>query len=201
MSGLLVMTPMLVELAAVRRELPGALVVRSGVGAARSREAALRAACAPAGAVAVAGFCGAIAGGLRAGDVVVPAEVRGPGGVLTLETATLVAALAVEGIDRVHTGPVVCVDHVVRGIERAELAGEGAVAVDMESAWLAVAAAGRPFVVLRVVLDTPADGVRALAGRSAGAVAAWHALRRAAPALAVWAGLHEADAGGALRAS
>jgi 4-hydroxy-3-methylbut-2-en-1-yl diphosphate reductase len=200
MSGLLVMTPMLVELAAVRCELPGALVVRTGVGPARSRTAALRAARAPAGAVAVAGFCGAVAGGLRAGDVVVPDEVRGPCGVLALETAALAAALAVEGIDRVHTGPVVCVDHVVRGSERDVLAGEGAVAVDMESAWLAAAAAGRPFVVLRVVLDTPTDGVRALAGRAA-AAGAWRALRRAAPALAVWAGLHEAGAGGAPRAS
>ena len=65
----------------MRRGLPGALVLRSGMGAARSRSAALAAARMPADAVAVAGFCGAVAAGLRPGDVVVASEVRGPGGV------------------------------------------------------------------------------------------------------------------------
>ena len=65
------------------------------------------------------------------------------------------------------------------GAERAVLAAEGALAVDMESAWLAPAAAGRPFAVVRVVLDTPASelhrplatlvrGRHGLAGAAAG---------------------------------
>ena len=187
-SRLLVLTPMRVERAAVRRALPDALVLHSGVGAARSRAAALRAARVPAAAVAVAGFCGAVAEGLRPGDVVVASELRGPDGVVACESAALVAALAVEGLERVHAGPLVSVDHVVHGPERGVLAREGALAADMESAWLAAAAAGRPFAVLRVVLDAPGAAGR-LPVSPAGAWAAWRALRRAAPALAVWAGL------------
>ena len=194
MSGLLVMTPMLVELLAVRRGLPQAAVVHSGVGAARSRAAALRAERVPAAAVAVAGFCGGVAAGLRAGDVVVANELREHERVVACESAALAAALATEGVERVHAGPVACVDHVVRGPERDLLASEGAVAVDMESAWLLRAAAGRPFVVLRVVLDAPGPGPFGPAAL-AGAVAAWNALRRAAPALDVWAGLYGRGAG------
>jgi 4-hydroxy-3-methylbut-2-enyl diphosphate reductase len=189
---LIVLTPMRVERAAVRRGLPGAQVLHSGVGAARSRAAALRAARAPAAAVAVAGFCGAVAKGLRPGDVVVAGELRGPDGVVTCDSAALVAALAVEGLERVHAGPIVSVDHVVHGPERGALAREGALAADMESAWLAAAAAGRPFAVLRVVLDAPDGGPGSLPVSPAGAWTAWRALRRAAPALAVWAGLHGA---------
>jgi 4-hydroxy-3-methylbut-2-enyl diphosphate reductase len=64
-------------------------------------------------------------------------------------------------------------------------AAKSAIAVDMESLWLADAAGERPFVVLRVVLDTPSwellrpgivlDSLRALA-----------TLRRIAPALETW---------------
>lgn len=189
-SRLLVLTPMCVERVAVRRALPDALVLHSGVGEARSRAAALRAARVPAAAVAVAGFCGAVAEGLRPGDVVVASELRGPDGVGACESAALVAALTVEGLGRVHAGPLVSVDHVVHGSERGLLAREGALAADMESAWLAAAAAGRPFAVLRVVLDAPGPG--RLPVSPAGAWAAWRALRRAAPALAVWAGLCDA---------
>jgi 4-hydroxy-3-methylbut-2-enyl diphosphate reductase len=186
-ARLLVIAPLRIECAAVRRGLPGAQVLRSGSGAARARSTALRAARIPAGAVAVAGFCGAVVGGLRAGDVVVASEVRGPAGVTACESAPLVAALAALGIARVHAGPVVSADHIVRGAERQVLAGEGALAVDMESAWLAPAAAGRPFAVLRVVLDTPTREIYRPLATLAGAVAAWRALRRAAPALALWA--------------
>jgi 4-hydroxy-3-methylbut-2-enyl diphosphate reductase len=57
----------------------------------------------------------------------------------------------------------------------------------MESAWLAPAAAGRPFAVLRVVLDTPARELHRPFATAAGGLAAWRSLRRAAPALALWA--------------
>ncbi len=187
MSRLLVLTPMRIERAAVWRGPPGALVLRTGVGAARSRAAALRAARAPAAAVAVAGFCGAVAEGLRPGDVIVASELRGPAGVVACESAALVAALATEGIERVHVGPVASTDHVVHGAERGVLAREGALAADMESAWLAAAAAGRPFAVLRVVLDAPGGGPGRLPVSPASVWASWRALRRAAPALAVWA--------------
>lgn len=186
-ARLLVIAPLRIERAAVRRGLPEALVLRSGMGAAQARSAALVAARIPAAAVAVAGFCGALAGGLRAGDVVVASEVRGPAGVIVCASGPVVAALSALGIERVHVGPVASVDHLVRGAERGALADEGALAIDMESAWLAPAAAGRPFAVVRVVLDTPARELYRPLATLAGGFAAWRALRRAAPALALWA--------------
>ena len=86
-----------------------------------------------------------------------------------------------------HVGPVTSLDHVVRGAERTTLAGAGALAVDMESSWLAPAAAGRPFAVLRVVLDTPSREIYRPLATLRGGIAAWRALRRAAPALGHWA--------------
>ena len=65
-ARLLVLAPLCIERAAVRCGLPEALVLRSGMGAARARSVALAAARIPAAAVAVAGFCGALAGGLVA---------------------------------------------------------------------------------------------------------------------------------------
>jgi len=171
----------------VRLGLPEALVLRSGMGAARARFTALVAARIPADAVAVAGFCGAVAGGLSAGDVVVASEVRGPAGVTACASGPVVAALAAVGIARIRVGPMASVDHLVHGAERGVLAGEGALAVDMESAWLAPAAVGRPFAVLRVVLDTPAREIYRPLATLAGGLAAWQALRRAVPALALWA--------------
>ena len=186
-TRLLVVAPLRIEQAAVRSGLPDALVLRSGMGAARARSAALVAARIPADAVAVIGVCGAVAGGLRAGDVVVASELRGPAGATACESGAVVAALAALGIERVHVGPVVSVDHLVRGAERRALDRTGALAVDMESAWLAPAAAGRPFAVVRVVLDTPAHEICRPLATLAGGLAAWRALRRAAPALALWA--------------
>ena len=186
-ARLLVLTPLRLEREAVRRGLPGAFVLRCGMGATRARAAARASVRIPADALAVAGFCGAVAGGLLPGDIVVASEVRGPAGVTAFDSQPLVAALAALGIERVHVGPVASMDHVVHGPERATLAGEGALAVDMESAWLAPAAAGRPFVVLRVVLDTPAREIRRPLATLCGGIAAWRALRRAAPALAHWA--------------
>ena len=186
-ARLLVISPLRLERAAVRHGLPEALVLRSGMGAVRARSAALVAARIPADAVAVAGFCGAVAGGMRAGDVVVASEVRGPAGSTPCESGPVVVALAALGIERVRVGPVASIDHLVRGAERGVLAGEGALAVDMESAWLAPGAAGRPFAVLRVVLDTPAREMHRPLTALADGLAAWRALRRAAPALALWA--------------
>ena len=204
---------MAVEAAALRWAAPGVTVVRTGMGPERAAAAAAVARRSPGRAVAVAGFCGALTGDLRPGDIVVATEVRGPDGGPRTEPVgcswePLVAALRTQGVERVFTGPVLSVDHVVRGAERAVLAaaaqsraarrepaaGEPAAAaeqataaplvVDMESAWLADAAAGRPFAVLRVVLDAPGRKLgQALAMPIAG-VRAWRALRRAAPALA-----------------
>jgi 4-hydroxy-3-methylbut-2-enyl diphosphate reductase len=186
-AGLLVVTPLRLERAAVRRGVPDACVVRCGMGAERAGAMAPALARVPAGAVAVAGFCGAVTAGLRPGDVVVADEVRGPEGVIACASAPLVAALGTLGIRRVRVGPVACADRLVRGAARSAPARDGALAADMESAWLAPAAAGRPFAVLRVVLDTPERELHRPLATLAGAVSAWRALRRAAPALAAWA--------------
>ena len=58
----------------------------------------------------------------------------------------------------------------------------------MESAWLAAAAAGRPFAVLRVVVDTPSRSLWRPLATLVGGLKAMRVLRRAAPALCRWAG-------------
>ena len=186
-ARLLVIAPLRIERAALRRGLPDVPVLRCGMGAARARATALVAAGISADVVAVAGFCGAVGDDLRAGDVVVASEVRGPEGITRCASGPVVAALATLGTERVQVGPVACVDHLVYGRQRAVLAGEGVLAVDKESAWMAPAAAGRPIAVVRVVLDTPAREIYRPAATLVGGLRAWRALRRAAPALAMWA--------------
>ncbi len=190
--SLLVFAPLRLEAAAVRRALPGARVVRCGVGAARARRAAVAAG--PAAAVAVAGFCGAVDPCLRAGDLVVASEVRGPEGtVVSCASEGLVEALAALGAGRVLVGPVASAPRPVYGSRRRALASLGVVAADMESVWLAGAAAAAagaaaaPFAVLRVVLDGPAPEARRPLAVARAVPQAWLALRRAAPALALWA--------------
>jgi 4-hydroxy-3-methylbut-2-enyl diphosphate reductase len=193
---LVVLAPLSVEAHAIRSALPGALVVQTGMGRSRSTRAIAEGLTQrttkllqDAGAVAVAGFCGALDPSLRPGDVVVATEVRGPDGVTPCPSAgILVAALAGMGITA-RLGPIACVGHVVSGTERERLREEtGAIAVDMESAWLAPAVAVRPFAVLRVVVDTPGRELKANPLATArGGVKAYRALAKAAPALASWA--------------
>ena len=100
----------------MRRGLPDALLAalwpgsRTGPGPQRGSPHGMTA-----DVVAVAGFCGAVSDDLRAGDVVVASEVRGPEGVTACTCGPIVAALARLGIDRVRVGPVASVEHVVRG--------------------------------------------------------------------------------------
>jgi 4-hydroxy-3-methylbut-2-enyl diphosphate reductase len=185
---LLLLAPLAVEAAAIRGAAPGAVVLRTGMGWERAREAARRAATVPADAVAVVGFCGALSDGLRPGDVVVATEVRGPDGTIVgCSAGPLVAALEALGIGNVHSGPLVSSESLVRGGEREVLAAGGALAADMESVWLAAAAAGRPFAVLRVVVDSPSRELTQAFATSAGGLRAARSLRRAAPALSRWA--------------
>jgi 4-hydroxy-3-methylbut-2-enyl diphosphate reductase len=86
---------------------------------------------------------------------------------------------------KVRTGRIACVSRLALGERRRELHAGGAVAVDMESAWLAGGAAGRPFGVVRVVLDSPShELLRPQA--AAGAVRAARALRNVARSLHEW---------------
>jgi 4-hydroxy-3-methylbut-2-enyl diphosphate reductase len=191
--SLVVLTPLRLEALAVRRGLSGSdtEVVRTGMGPKRSRAAAetlwLRATKSDTPvAVAVAGVCGGVQPGLRAGDVVVATSVRTEDGVERLLPGAAVLANAVRTLGlRCVPGPVLSVERLHRDARRAALDEDGVVAVDMESAWLAQSAGDRPFAVLRVVADaggrsvyhprTLVDGGKALAG-----------LRRAAPALEQW---------------
>jgi 4-hydroxy-3-methylbut-2-enyl diphosphate reductase len=188
--SLLVAAPMRLEALALRGAVPGARVLRTGMGPRRA-QAAAAALLPPSGgwALAVAGLCGGLDPDLEPGDVVVASEVRGPDGTRgTVEcpaAGRLAAALQRRGL-RPRLGPVASADHVVQGAERARLLATGALAVDMESAWIAAAATGgTPFAVLRVVLDAPGSELRRV-GLAAAAISALRMLRRAAPALADW---------------
>jgi 4-hydroxy-3-methylbut-2-enyl diphosphate reductase len=150
-----------------------------------------------AGAVAIGGVCGAVDPALRPGDIVVASELRdGLGARFACPAASLLVPLLEARGLRVVYGPIVSLDHITSPAERAALEQTGALAVDMESFWLARAAAPRPVAVLRAVVDragrrlldprTPAAGVRGLL-----------ALRRAAPALQDWLEQVEVDAGSA----
>jgi 4-hydroxy-3-methylbut-2-enyl diphosphate reductase len=183
---LLVLAPLRLEALALRGTLPEARVVRTGMGRERSLVAAAAVRDGSESAVAVAGVCGSAKPGLVAGDVVVATELRdGNGTARALPGAGLLAgALRSQGLT-VVAGPVASTESITSPAERAALAAEGVVAVDMESAWLAPAANGRPLAVLRVVADAAgrrladprmiADGTRAL-----------RALRRAARGLDTW---------------
>ncbi len=190
-APLVVAAALRLEARALRRALPRARVLRTGMGPRRAGAAARRAAAAgaPPAPLAVAGLCAGLDPELRPGDVVVASEVRGPRGVLPCPSAgLLVTALEGRGV-RPRLGALISVDHVVRGQERARLRGGGAIAADMESAFLAEAAGhagATPFVVLRVVVDSPGRELRR-PGIVVDGLRALRTLRRAAPALADWA--------------
>jgi 4-hydroxy-3-methylbut-2-enyl diphosphate reductase len=177
---------MWIEALALRRAAPQLCVRRTGVGPARSRRAAERLRKEPFAALAVAGLCGALDDGLAPGDLFVATELRaGEGTRVGVAWEALVASLASAGLPAV-SGPLVSSDHPVRGAERHQLARSSARVVDMESAWLAESAAGRPFAVLRVVMDSPKHEVWRPSSL-AHLLRALRTLRRAAPAIAAWA--------------
>ncbi len=115
----------------------------------------------PGDALLVLGFCGGLDAQARPGEVIVADEVLAAGdeghepvraacdGVAPLAGALVAAGLTV------RAGPIVGVAKIATGERREQLRQAGALAVDMESAWLAAGAAGRPFAVVRVVLDSP----------------------------------------------
>jgi 4-hydroxy-3-methylbut-2-enyl diphosphate reductase len=153
--SLLVLAPLAIE-AAVLGGSPGRRVMRTGMGPERARIAAARTlAVEDASALAVAGLCAAVAPELHAGDVVLGSELRRQGAepVAVPGSALLAAALRRRGL-RVHVGPIASVDRIAGPAERARLRDDDVLAVDMESAWLAGGAAGRPLAVVRVVVET-----------------------------------------------
>jgi len=187
----LVLAPLPVEVAALRGSIRGAMLIRAGAGPRAAAATAERVRRLPGRAVAVAGFCGALDPDVRPGNVVVASEVIRGGGdeprVRCPSAPLLAAELRRLGL-RVHVGPVVSTDRIVRGAERQRLRrSTGAIAVDMESAFLAAGAQGRPFAVVRTVSDGPGRDLTNPVHAVAGGTRAFVALRRAAPAVVRWA--------------
>ena len=185
MSGVLIAAPMRIEQLLIRSVARDARVVRTGMGPRKSQAAAAELSRAEGDALLVLGFCGGLDAESVPGDVVVAddvlvaAEEEHVAERLSCDRSERLArALGRAGL-RVRTGPVVCVSRIALGERRAELRASGAIAVDMESAWLAPGARGRPFDVVRVVLDSPSHELLR-PGAAAGAARAARTLRRVA---------------------
>ncbi len=198
-GGLLICSPLGIEARAVRGGVTGdSTVLRTGYGTARAEERAQEISHRTFGQLVVMGVGGALTTDLSPGDLVVATSIRASvggarggrpprsdsvGGVICESAPLLAGELRRAGL-RVHLGPVLTVDHLVKRDERTVLAGTGAICVDMESAPLAAAAGGRPVAVVRAVSDTPDRP----AGRIvSGGLAALRSLRKAAPVVERWA--------------
>ncbi len=177
---------------------------RTGIGPARASSTARALGGERGDALAVLGFCGALEEDAAPGEVVVAEEVLAAAdeghGSLRVScdgVRELTRALREEGL-RVRQGEIVCVSKIAVGERRSQLRAAGAIAVDMESVWLAEGAAGRPFGVVRVVLDSPSHEL--LSPRAPlGALRAAAVLRRVARV--VWASGLGASDGAASRES
>jgi 4-hydroxy-3-methylbut-2-en-1-yl diphosphate reductase len=192
---LVLLAPLRVEALAVRSALPGIKVLRTGMGP-RAGEVEAE----DADAIGVAGLCGAVDPGLRAGDIVLATELRSEqtGAIPCPDSALLAEPLRRLGLTA-RTGPVYCSPNVLSRDERLALRETGVLAVDMESAWIARAAGERPLAVLRVVVDTA--GRRLVSPRTlpAGIRGLW-TLRRAGAAFVEWVEACSAASLGPMRA-
>jgi len=142
----------------------GGTVVRTGMGHVRASAAAQRLASTvqPGAAVVLAGISGGLDPWLAPGEIVVATSVRGPDGdemALSAADAEAVATELREDGRSVHLGPIVSSKGLVHGQARTELARGGALAVDMESAWVARALPDHRLVVVRLVADTAGNFV------------------------------------------
>jgi len=191
--NLLVVAPLSIEARALTRgpAHAGTRVLHVGAGPVRAARAA---AALPAfDALVVAGFGGALTTDLSPADLLVATEVHDAttpqaAAYQCSGAADLAALLCRADRGPVRTGVLVTSGHVVKERERGVLAARGAVAVDMEAAPLVAEAArrGKPFAVVRVIVDTP-DHPLLRPGTLRGGVAAYRRLRALRPALAEWA--------------
>ncbi|MHB8533787.1 MAG: phosphorylase family protein, partial [Solirubrobacteraceae bacterium] len=160
-SELLVAAPLRVEAALISSAARGAVVRKTGMGPEKAKTAAGELTGQAGRALLVVGFCGGLDESSVPGEVIVAESVYAaideghPEQRIDCDlSAELLGRLTGLGM-KVRTGPVVCVSKLALGERRAELHARGAIAVDMESVWLAAAARDRPFGVVRVVLDSP----------------------------------------------
>lgn len=189
MRGLVIAAPLRLEAAMIRSGARGAAVHRTGMGPRRARAAAPGLLERPGAALVVMGFGGGLDEHSDVGDVVVAEAVLGPGGerVACAGAEALGEALERCGL-RVRRGPIASVARLAMGETRVTLANSGAIAVDMESVWLAPGAGARPFAVVRVISDTPTRELTRPLATVAGVARASAALRRAAGAVQRWEG-------------
>ncbi len=184
---LLILTPLALEARAARAGAPWARVERTGMGPRRATRMATRIRAQAPGTVVIAGFCGGLADDLEPGDVVLASELQAPGGVVACADPSVLAGTLRRAGLRVRVGPIACSPRLAIGAARRALARDGAIAVDMESAWLAPAGGERAPVVLRVVLDTRHRELLSALETLRGTGIAYRMLRRACAALGDWA--------------
>jgi 4-hydroxy-3-methylbut-2-en-1-yl diphosphate reductase len=140
--------------------------------------------------LAVVGIAGGLEAGLLPGQLVVADALCPPDGAEPIPLAqaeAVAAALRRHGRD-VRIGAVACSTTIVHGAARASLAAGGALAVEMESVWLARHVGHHPLAVVRAVGDTEHHGF------VSGNLKALAALRHLRPALEQWA--HNLSASG-----
>ncbi len=196
-----VLAPLGIE-AAVLRRATRPEVIHTGMGRSRSLRSVEGLIGGAHAGIVVAGVCGSLTASVAVGDVVVATEVliagdttaiagNGQGvanGVRCASAPLLAADIARTGIT-VHAGPLVSTPRLTPPAERHRLASGGAIAVDMESAWLAAAANGRPFAVVRAVTDGPGRDLSALRPlrTAAAGIAGLRALSRVGRSIDRWA--------------
>ena len=162
----------------------GGRVVRTGMGHRRASVVAgkLAKSLVPGSPVVLAGISGGLDTSLVPGEIVVATSVRNPDDEvrdLSERDAAAAAALLRAAGHEVHLGPVASSKTLVHGDRRTELAACGALAVDMETSWVADALEGHRLVVVRIVADT--------AGNVAvGLVKGLMALRHIRPCVTGW---------------
>jgi 4-hydroxy-3-methylbut-2-en-1-yl diphosphate reductase len=190
-SDLLIAAPLRLEAwaiaAGIRGHAPTARVHRTGMGPRRAQAIAPALRVRPGSALVVMGFGGGLDEHSDVGDVVVADTVQHPEGatVACAGTEQLADLLARRGL-RVRRGTVASAERLATGDMRTRLRETGAIAVDMESVWLAAGAGERPFAVVRVISDTPARELTNPLLTLVGIARAMDGLRRGAGALHEW---------------
>ena len=158
-----------IECTSLRGQLPRAstwCVVQSGPGAARAATAALRAIDSGADLLVSWGLAGGLGAAVAPGTVVLPRRVLSQGAeALPVDAAWHARLAALAGELTLDCGDLLTVPAALESsaAKRAAAAASGAVAVDMESAGIAAAAARArvPFVAVRVVVDGRDDALPA----------------------------------------
>ena len=186
-NEVIVFAPLSLEARAVRSGAPWATVHQIGMGPRRAARSAQLAGNARGAAVIIAGFCGALDPELEPGDIVLASELRGPTGTTQCHDPSILAGVLRRGGLRVRIAPIASSQRLVLGERRRTLWKTGAVAVDMESAWLAPATDASPLVTLRVVLDTQRRELARPLRTLTGTAIAYRTLRRACALVQEWA--------------